>query len=250
MLRGGVWKITNISRSIRQAKSRPQTRHASSTNSTPASNSKSSTLSIIWSYLRPGPPFLARYPPLYRIYRPIKWVVGAALGYHIFTNYFYSCEGTYGISMLPTFSSFGDWVIISKYYRKGRGVVVGDVVSYKIPVEYELAYAIKRVIGMPGDFVLRDTPGVSGVMIQVRKCRTEESNLLHRLECRLTVQVPRGHCWVAGDNLTYSKDSRIFGPIPLALVNGKVVAKLDAKFPHWPSKVHNGLQLAQDDDVD
>lgn len=39
-------------------------------------------------------------------------------------------------------------------------------------------------------------------------------------------QVPEGHCWVLGDNLPYSRDSRFYGPLPLALIKGKVLAKV------------------------
>lgn len=35
-------------------------------------------------------------------------------------------------------------------------------------------------------------------------------------------QVPQGHCFLAGDNQAASNDSRLYGPIPLALVTGKV----------------------------
>jgi inner membrane protease subunit 1 len=38
--------------------------------------------------------------------------------------------------------------------------------------------------------------------------------------------VPEGHCWLIGDNLPESRDSRTFGPLPLALIKGKIVAKL------------------------
>lgn len=41
-------------------------------------------------------------------------------------------------------------------------------------------------------------------------------------------KVPPGHMWVTGDNLPHSTDSRVYGPIPLAMVSGKVVARL------WP----------------
>ncbi len=41
-------------------------------------------------------------------------------------------------------------------------------------------------------------------------------------------KVPAGHCWVVGDNLPDSRDSRYFGPLPLALIKGKVIAKT------WP----------------
>lgn len=70
--------------------------------------------------------------------------------------------------MLPTLESSGTSVLISKFYRRGRGIEVGDMVSFTHPIEPEFR-AIKRVIGMPGDFVLRDTPGKGdGMMIQVR----------------------------------------------------------------------------------
>ena len=41
-------------------------------------------------------------------------------------------------------------------------------------------------------------------------------------------KIPEGHCWVAGDNIPDSRDSRDYGPIPLALIKGKVVARV------WP----------------
>lgn len=38
--------------------------------------------------------------------------------------------------------------------------------------------------------------------------------------------MPEGHCWILGDNLPFSRDSRFYGPLPLALVQGKVIAKV------------------------
>jgi hypothetical protein len=64
------------------------------------------------------------------------------------------------------------------------------------------------------------------------------------------VQVPEGHAWVLGDNLSGSRDSRIYGPIPLALVMGKVVAKIEWNGP-WGlvpsiSSVQNTLAESQE----
>ena len=42
------------------------------------------------------------------------------------------------------------------------------------------------------------------------------------------VQVPEGHFWVAGDNVDWSRDSRDYGPLPMALIVGKTTAKM------WP----------------
>lgn len=56
------------------------------------------------------------------------------------------------------------------------------------------------------------------------------------------IQIPEGHCWVEGDNLPDSRDSREYGPVPLALVKGKVIAKV------WPlgemKWIPNGLVAA------
>ena len=42
----------------------------------------------------------------------------------------------------------------------------------------------------------------------------------------MMIQVPEGHCWLLGDNLGESRDSRTYGPMPLALIKGKVVARV------------------------
>ena len=61
--------------------------------------------------------------------------------------------------MLPTLSVIGDSVLISKRYRRGRGVKVGDVVEIRHPVpDYPRHGAVKRVIGLGGDFVVRTSP--------------------------------------------------------------------------------------------
>ncbi|KAL8947742.1 MAG: hypothetical protein Q9222_006015 [Ikaeria aurantiellina] len=105
--------------------------------------------------------------------------------------------------MLPTLAADGDHVWMSSIYRYGKGIQVGDVVSFKHPMVVD-AEAIKRVAGMPGDFVMRD---------------------MHENGADTMLQVPEGHCWVLGDNLTESRDSRVYGPLPLGLIQGKVIAK-------------------------
>ncbi|KAG4427078.1 hypothetical protein IFR05_017438, partial [Cadophora sp. M221] len=71
---------------------------------------------------------------------------------HVFVAHFYSLVPTSGASMLPTIEVVGDMVLIDKGYRRGRGVVVGDVVSFDSVVQPG-ERVIKRVVGMEGDFV-------------------------------------------------------------------------------------------------
>lgn len=39
-------------------------------------------------------------------------------------------------------------------------------------------------------------------------------------------RVPQGHVWLEGDNASNSTDSRAYGPVPLAMVRGKVLFKV------------------------
>jgi inner membrane protease subunit 1 len=89
------------------------------------------------------------------------------LAFHVFWKYGNSIEPTQGASMLPTIEVMGDHVLISKQYRRGRGIKVGDIIGFD-SVHMLDEVVIKRVLGMPGDYVMRDTPGsMSNAMLQV-----------------------------------------------------------------------------------
>lgn len=68
--------------------------------------------------------------------------------------------------MLPGWSVWGEGAVISHWYRRGKDIQIGDLVRFKIPINDEVA--IKRVLGLPGDYVLMNTPeSGSDAMIQV-----------------------------------------------------------------------------------
>ncbi|KAI8990808.1 peptidase S24/S26A/S26B/S26C, partial [Mycotypha africana] len=107
-----------------------------------------------------------------------------------------------GPSMLPYFGTYG--IILSDNLSKRfREFKPGDVVICKSP-EVPNRQVMKRIIGMPGDSICKDPTA----------------------EEREYLTVPRGHIWVGGDNLSMSKDSRTYGPVPLAMVKGRVLAKV------------------------
>ncbi|RMJ24766.1 hypothetical protein PHISP_04353 [Aspergillus sp. HF37] len=147
-----------------------------------------------------------------------------------------------GPSMYPTFNFRGDYMLISRKARFGRGVQVGDVVRFYHP-SFLGVHGAKRVLGLPGDFVCRDralSKDVGG------EGSSEDMDGDGR--GREMIQVPPGHVYLGGDNLPWSRDSRSFGPVPLGLVNGKVVARV------WPPSkmewVKNPLQPVQLDEAD
>ena len=60
-------------------------------------------------------------------------------------------------------------MLVSRRHRRGRNIGIGDVVNFYHPIKVGEG-GIKRVIGMPGDFVLRDTPGKGdGLLLKVSR---------------------------------------------------------------------------------
>ncbi|KAK0934924.1 hypothetical protein LTR29_013493 [Friedmanniomyces endolithicus] len=134
-------------RAIRRASTQPKPQPtATSTSTTTAPNS------------RPLSRFLPSSPRLSLTYSFTKYFLASAILLHIFFEYFFVLELAWGISMLPTIASANDWVLISKLYRRGRNLHVGDVVSFKHPDKMG-EYAVKRIVGLPGDFVVEGSPG-------------------------------------------------------------------------------------------
>jgi inner membrane protease subunit 1 len=90
------------------------------------------------------------------------------LATHLVFSHGFQVSPASGPSMLPTFTVDGDWLAVDMTARLGRRVGVGDLVLYKIPLDAHMI-GVKRVVGMPGDYVSLGTPGEAGEeqMIQV-----------------------------------------------------------------------------------
>jgi inner membrane protease subunit 1 len=155
---------------------------------------------------------------------PVGSAVIVAKGFvflHVFSSYIGGINATSGISMVPTIPHdyrSHPWMLYSSLHRRGRNLRVGDVIAYTNPI-FPRETGCKRIIGMPGDFVSVVTPGrhdtdIGAVDVEGKWASVREE----------VIRVPEGHCWVQGDNLEWSRDSRLFGPLPLGLVKSKVLA--------------------------
>ncbi|GFP55771.1 mitochondrial inner membrane protease subunit 1 [Trichoderma asperellum] len=80
---------------------------------------------------------------------------------HLTLSHLLQVSPAQGPSMLPTFTVDGDWIAADMTARLGRRIKVGDLVLYKIPI-FASQNGVKRVIGMPGDYVSLGTPGERG----------------------------------------------------------------------------------------
>ncbi|KAI2633885.1 LexA/Signal peptidase [Xylaria nigripes] len=174
----------------------------------------------------------------------VVWAHGMSIGFG------------WGPSMLPTFLATNEWFVTDKRYRRGRGVQVGDCVVYSIPVEPG-EEGLKRVMGMPGDYVLLNSPPSSAPRPSYYAVEGDSASsgvgfdrVGRDVGSENMIQVPKGHCYIVGDNLPWSRDSRDFGPIPLGLIKGKVIARgsLSGLNPmNWFLNVENGLRKPADE---
>ncbi|GAB0495757.1 hypothetical protein MMPV_007062 [Pyropia vietnamensis] len=151
---------------------------------------------------------------------------------YLLNTYGVNVSQAYGSSMIPTLATKGDVVLLDMSapyrwraaYRYGDRantvLAVGDVVTLSKPTDRRVSI-IKRIGGMPGDTVTVERPAGPPEVLTV----------------------PPGHVWVVGDNAAASIDCRYYGPVPAALLTGKVLCRI------WPPSAVGTLPPAPVDAV-
>ncbi|KAJ8616689.1 hypothetical protein MRB53_036061 [Persea americana] len=134
---------------------------------------------------------------------------------HVTNNYICSIALVCGPSMLPTLNLTGDLVLVERISPRINRVGHGDIVIVRSP-ENPRKTITKRITGMEGDSV---------TFAYDRRQHDRWK----------TIIVPKGHVWVQGDNVFASNDSRNFGPVPYALVQGKALVRI------WPPSAFGSL---------
>ncbi len=117
----------------------------------------------------------------------------------------WTCLGTYevqGSSMQPTLEE-GQRLLVLRGPALVSGVQDGDVVVIRDPESS--AYIVKRIYRMGGETV--------EPILKPIDAAWNPSGYL----------VPQQTVFVLGDNLRQSEDSRLFGPVPISRVVGKVL---------------------------
>lgn len=108
--------------------------------------------------------------------------------------------------MMPTFNHRGDVALLEHISVQFNTIKKGDIVVAR-SVQNPRHSVCKRVLGLEGD--------------QIRVGYHYGGKV---------VTVPPGHVWLQGDNTHNSTDSRHYGPVPYALLKGRVFMKI---WPPW-----------------
>lgn len=129
-------------------------------------------------------------------------------------------------SMEPTLL-IGDRFLVDRVSHRFAGPHHGDLVEFGLKSDGEQRMAVKRVIGLPGDAiecrggrVLRNGTALDEPYLEGGAERS-------RTECA-ALTVPDGTMYVLGDHREVSIDSRMWGPVLLDTVEGRVLAR------YWP----------------
>ncbi|KZV69865.1 LexA/Signal peptidase [Peniophora sp. CONT] len=122
-------------------------------------------------------------------------------------TYYYTVKQVNGISMQPTLnpdlSVQRDLVLFDRFSVAGlHQYERGDIVMVRSPFDAG-NFLIKRLVALEGDTVKTLPPYP-----------------------KKQVTIPLGHCWIEGDRSMDSEDSNSIGPIPVALVEAKMVSIL------------------------
>lgn len=131
-----------------------------------------------------------------------------------------------GTSMMPGLND-QERIFINKYeYRFGVGAIShSDLVVFHFPLDPSQSY-IKRVIGVPGDYV-----EIEDGVVYVNGSKIEEPYVPDEYRDHLSSPkrvVPVDHYFVLGDHRSSSNDSRMWGFVDRHEIYGKAV------FVYWP----------------
>ncbi|CAD8083368.1 unnamed protein product [Paramecium primaurelia] len=120
--------------------------------------------------------------------KDILVVIPAFCSYYLLTQHLISFELSEGQSMHPTVKD-GELVIVQRAFYK---IQKGDIIIAKSPVRPDYTVC-KRIVHLEDEI---DPNGN---------------------------KVPKNHVWIEGDNGKVSFDSKFHGPIPINLIQGRVI---------------------------
>lgn len=121
-----------------------------------------------------------------------------------------------GASMRPTLED-GERILVERITPSFGALALHDVVVLAPPGLDGERY-VKRIVGLPGDVVEVEAGEIRVGGSTIAYCDADRARRERWL-------VPPGCCFVLGDAVGRSSDSRDFGPVELSRVIGRVVGR-------------------------
>ena len=150
-------------------------------------------------------------------------VLSSLLVFTVFL-FFYQPVEVEGTSMLPLLKNH-ERIVVNKIVYHVESIHRGDVIVFHYPLDPAESF-IKRVIGLPGDWV-----SIKDGQVYVNGKSLSEPYVLPAYlddESYPPVHVARNTYYVLGDHRDFSNDSREWGTVARKYVYGKAV------FAYWP----------------
>ncbi len=144
----------------------------------------------------------------------------------VFTGFlfFYQPVQVEGTSMLPLLKNH-ERIVVNKIAYHVESIQRGDIIVFRYPLDPAESF-IKRVIGLPGDWV-----NIKDGQVYVNGKRLSEPYVLPAyldIETYSPVHVAPNQYYVLGDHRDFSNDSREWGTVARKYIYGKAV------FAYWP----------------
>lgn len=146
-------------------------------------------------------------------------------------------------------------LLTERISKRFNGLNRGDIIVSKNPMKPE-QFICKRIIGLPGDKISIKPRINFNPFVNTKSTVTtsddeqpkleptfkifddtnehDKSSHINNQELSMgtfqskVIYVPKGMVWLEGDNADNSADSRIYGPVPLGLIQSRVFCKV------WP----------------
>lgn len=150
-------------------------------------------------------------------------VLSSLLAFTLFLL-FYQPVQVEGTSMLPLLKNH-ERIVVNKIAYHVESIQRGDIIVFRYPLDPAQSF-IKRVIGLPGDWV-----SIKDGQVFVNGKRLSEPYVLPAYldtESYSPVHVARNQFYVLGDHRDFSNDSREWGTVARKYIYGKAV------FAYWP----------------
>lgn len=139
--------------------------------------------------------------------------------------------------MEPTLYS-NNVLLTERISRRTNRLDRGDIVVAKSP-DNPQQLICKRIVAMPGDKIyIKPRFNLVGdgkstitteedIEADTSKHLTNQDSKMRYFFSKVVI-LPRGHVWLEGDNTENSSDSRIYGPVPMGLIQSRILMRL------WP----------------